>query len=291
MEPIHFFRAGNHTSTNGVETNFSDQMLSAIAANYDRSLHEAPIVVGHPKGNAPAYGWVDKIITKPGGLYAVPREVNGDFADLVKSGAYKKVSGAFYAPDSKNHPKAGTYYLRHIGFLGAQPPALKGLDSIELSDESYALEFEEQTVDLREERLNAADREMGRKRNAAAVRFFNERGLLPIGEVEETIQFLDSLSNATLLNFADGEDGKSRNEGQAEWFLKFLERQPRPVVMGELVKPEGDEPPDFELRLPPGRQASGGEMELVRRAKEYAHDKKVSFEEAVKLIARTGSYD
>ncbi|MFS2072756.1 hypothetical protein ACEN9D_28795 [Pseudomonas sp. CT11-2] len=47
----------------------------------------------------------------------------------------------------------GVYYLRHVGFLGAQPPAVKGLRPIELAEgEPGVIEFSEdgqpESIDL-----------------------------------------------------------------------------------------------------------------------------------------------
>jgi hypothetical protein len=62
-----------------------------------------------------------------GALEAAPQQVNPAFAEQVRQGAYKKISAAFYAPDSPHNPKPGVYYLKHVGFLGAMPPAVKGM--------------------------------------------------------------------------------------------------------------------------------------------------------------------
>lgn len=65
-----------------------------------------------------------------------------DFAELVKKGAFKKVSASFYTPEAKGNPVPGVYYLRHVGFLGAQPPALKGLAPVSFKeDEDGIVEF------------------------------------------------------------------------------------------------------------------------------------------------------
>jgi phosphoglycolate phosphatase-like HAD superfamily hydrolase len=53
--------------------------------------------------------------------------VDPDFAEGVEAGRYRYVSASFYPPSDPNNPKPGNWYLRHIGFLGAQPPAVKGL--------------------------------------------------------------------------------------------------------------------------------------------------------------------
>jgi len=131
--PIEIFRPGKHTATNGSRLEFTEDMLEASAAAYDPDVHEAPIVVGHPANDAPAYGWISGVSYAEGSLTAMPYQVNASFAEQVKRGAYKKVSASFYAPDSDANPVPGVYYLRHVGFLGAQPPALKGLRRVEFA--------------------------------------------------------------------------------------------------------------------------------------------------------------
>ncbi len=141
---IHFFKSGSHTpGTGGQAVSFSEEAIKAIAANYNPSLHEAPIVVGHPKSDNPAYGWVKSIEFADDGLYAEVDEIDPAFSEVVKAGSYKKVSAAFYSPGSPNNPRPGGYYLRHIGFLGAQPPAVKGLRAVEFKDTDEDLVFAE----------------------------------------------------------------------------------------------------------------------------------------------------
>ena len=43
------FRAGRHRTITGQEVEFSEADLNAIAAAYDTAVHEAPLVIGHPK--------------------------------------------------------------------------------------------------------------------------------------------------------------------------------------------------------------------------------------------------
>ncbi|WP_143326110.1 peptidase [Vandammella animalimorsus] len=128
MRHIEIFRAGRHTDINGVERQFTDADLQGMASGYDPKLHEAPLVVGHPRTDDPAYGWVQGLKVAAGKLVAIPRQVQAAFGEAVQSGAYKKVSAAFYAPTDKHNPTPGQWYLRHVGFLGAMPPAIKGLE-------------------------------------------------------------------------------------------------------------------------------------------------------------------
>ncbi len=135
MNALHIFRQGKHRDSRGRELEFSAETLQAAVAAYDPALHEAPIVIGHPRDNAPAYGWVSGIkLDDSGNVFAEPAQVNEDFAELVRAGAYKKISASWYLPDAPENPKPGAYYLRHVGFLGAQPPAIKGLRQAAFAD-------------------------------------------------------------------------------------------------------------------------------------------------------------
>lgn len=135
MPEIEIFKTGTHTSMQGVTLDFSEDKLGAACAAYDPALHEAPLVVGHPKGNAPAYGWVKGMDLRGTSVVADCDQVNPDFAELVKSGAFKKVSASWYAPGNPANPKPGAYYLRHVGFLGAQPPSIKGLKAVDFAED------------------------------------------------------------------------------------------------------------------------------------------------------------
>ncbi|WP_290654473.1 hypothetical protein [Idiomarina sp.] len=144
MKRINIFKTGTHTSSNGATLDFSEDKLQGSAESYSPSVHEAPIVIGHPKDNGPAYGWIKSVEFAEGNLDAIPDQVNEDFAEMVKSGAFKKVSASFYLPDAPNNPSPGNLYLRHVGFLGAQPPAIKGLAPVDFAEsEEGVVEFEE----------------------------------------------------------------------------------------------------------------------------------------------------
>lgn len=149
--PIEIFKCGKHKDMSGKELDFSEAELVACAACYDPALHEAPLVLGHPKHNDPAYGWVSSLSFSEGSLLVEPDQVETSFAEAVKAGRYKKISASFYQPDSTNNPVPGSYYLRHVGFLGGQVPAVKGLKPVEFagSDEDcVTVEFGESTVTM-----------------------------------------------------------------------------------------------------------------------------------------------
>jgi hypothetical protein len=134
MTTIEIFRAGRHTDSSGKVLTFSVADLEKTAAAYNPQLHEAPGVIGHPKDNVPAYCWAKSLKVDGDILKAELDQEDPAFAEMVNSGRFKKVSASFYTPESKENPVPGVYSLRHIGFLGAQPPAVKGLKSASFSD-------------------------------------------------------------------------------------------------------------------------------------------------------------
>lgn len=136
---IEIFRGGPQTDSRG-RTHDGDAIIHKAVANFDPSVHEPPLVIGHPKDNAPAFGWVkglketanSGIKTLWGKFQQVVPQVN----DAAKQGLYKKRSASFY-PDGR---------LRHVGLLGAAPPAVKGLADLKFDDGEESLIFNDDFV-------------------------------------------------------------------------------------------------------------------------------------------------
>lgn len=133
---IEIFAAGTRTADNGVVYTITEADVAASAAAYDPAVHEAPHTVGHPKDNMPAYGWVAGV-TAAAGLMQVAenKQVEPQFAEMVSDGRFKKRSASFYHPKDPSNPKPGIWYLRHVAWLGAQPPAVKGLKDVAFSED------------------------------------------------------------------------------------------------------------------------------------------------------------
>ena len=126
------FRTGTHTSNNGITKSYSLSDLNSIAESYDPQILEAPIVIGHPKSNSPAYGWIQSLKVVGDRLIAKAKDVVPEFFDAVKKGLFKKRSVSL--------DKDGR--LRHIGFLGGAIPAVQGLADIQFSEEDINESFE-----------------------------------------------------------------------------------------------------------------------------------------------------
>ena len=150
---IEIFAAGARTADDGTVHTITEADLAACVAAYDPAVHEAPHTVGHPKHNAPAYGWVSRLAVENGVLrIAENKQVEPQFAELVDAGRVKKRSASFYHPTDPTNPKPGIWYLRHVGWLGAQPPAVKGLKDVVFSegDAEGAINFSEPVTTTQE---------------------------------------------------------------------------------------------------------------------------------------------
>jgi hypothetical protein len=144
MKKLEIFKIGCFTPMGGSPVYFTETDLRAMAAAYDPSLLKAPLVVGHPTLEAPAYGYVKSLLYENQKLLAEPDRVDPSFADLVNAGRYLSLSASFYRPYALNNPRPGSYYLRHVGFLGATAPAVKGLETPSFCEEGYnVIQFSE----------------------------------------------------------------------------------------------------------------------------------------------------
>jgi hypothetical protein len=146
------FKAGIQRDSNGNERLWTSEDLDTIIKKYtSQTEHEAPIVIGHPVNNSPAYGWVETLKRDGDVLLAKFKQTDPQFEELVNTGRYKKVSIALY-PDMN---------LRHIGYLGAIPPAIKGLKDANFNDDTdityIETEFNETNINQKSDKKPTAN--------------------------------------------------------------------------------------------------------------------------------------
>ncbi len=138
---IEVFRAGDY----GERGNWTPGDLDRLAATYDSRLHAAPVVLGHPADDAPAYGWIKRLRRAGQSLWAQLEKVDPALESLLRAGRFAQRSVALY----KQFPLTGGPYLRHLGFLGAAPPAVKGLAPVRFADvasESFSIDAQSRPI-------------------------------------------------------------------------------------------------------------------------------------------------
>ena len=112
---IDICRAGNWHDMAGRDVRLDEDRLDRIVAAQS-AADPAPVVVGHPEENAPAYGWVDSLRRVGDRLQAKLRDIAPAFREAVEDGRYAGRSIALQGDT-----------LRHLGFLGGRAPAVPGL--------------------------------------------------------------------------------------------------------------------------------------------------------------------
>lgn len=142
MKPFEVFRTGEHTDSKGRKVTITADDLTHIAANFNAELAAAPLVVGHPRTDDPAYGWAKAFTVEGDRLLAHPDQVETQFSKMVEEGRFKNRSISLYGPSDPANPVPGGFYPRHIGFLGAQAPAISGLKPVEFSAATDTHDFQ-----------------------------------------------------------------------------------------------------------------------------------------------------
>lgn len=143
------FKVGTHTSDLGITKDYSLDDLRFMAESYNPKDHEAPIVLGHPKHDTPAMGWIESLSVAGDKLVASTKNLIPEFLDAVKNGLFKKRSISLFS-DGK---------LRHVGFLGGAIPAVKGLADIQFSEGDYS------TFEFESENFNETNAEQSKSPN------------------------------------------------------------------------------------------------------------------------------
>lgn len=268
---IEVFCIGEHTDSSGNTRDWNQSDLEEIVNQYNVKKHEAPVVVGHPKENAPAFGWVEALKTDGKVLYAKFKQLVPEFIEAVKNGLYKKRSISLY-PDLS---------LRHIGFLGAMPPAIKGLSDIRFNEKNtITMEFTSQTQENNEdenmiekdEKINELKvllRAEQQKNRIADFRQFAEKlhseGRI-VSELKDTaIELMEALHGAGEYAFSEGKTTPLNK------FKEYLKKQPKVVEFGEKAKNESI-------------TNSLASEQLNILAEERAKEKNISYSEALSLV-------
>lgn len=303
MKKVEIFRSGTHRAIDGTEAAYTDATLRVTAAAYDPEVYKAPICIGHPTTDAPAYGWVQGLEFAAGVLSAYVDDVDPAFAEAVREKRYRNVSASFWRQDAPTNPKAGVLSLRHVGFLGAVPPAVKGLKVASFADPEGVLDFAGAAgaTDFQDapqdgagrggrrgatrSRATAADlaaREAALDKAETAAfcdRLEREGRLLPaMRGMAETLIF--AASPAETVTFGEKDGGATVAQRTA--FMRFLELLPKVVEFGEIARPEDNQAGAAAFAPPAGFRMDQDRAELLARAEHLMAKHGLSFAEAAR---------
>ncbi len=133
---IEICKIGEHKDSTNAKRLIDEKFLNQVVANF--KANEAAATIGHPETDtAPAYGWVTGLRINGDRLEAKFSDTDDQFETYVKERKFPNRSAAFYVEPPRLH---------HVAFLGAQPPAVKGLRPINFAaGETFTIEEEEIT--------------------------------------------------------------------------------------------------------------------------------------------------
>lgn len=258
---IRLLYAGTFTATDGRTFTYTPADLAEIAESYDPATDPAPLVVGHPKLDTPAFGWAKSVAVEDGELvaYPDPDKLDPAFAEAVKAGRYGRISASLYERTDPNNPKPGRWSLKHIGFLGGAAPAVKGLGMVSFAESEGVItletdqensmpippEFAERETALNEGETALADKvrlfeeQQATARHESHVAFAEvlvERGSLAPTGTDLVVGIMDQLATAGPVSF-----GEANGElAPLAAFKKLFEGAGTIVAFGEHARPPAD---------------------------------------------------
>ena len=304
---IRIFRAGDFVSAEGTKVSFTAADLQAIADAYDADKDPAPLVIGHPKLDDPAYGWASNVRVEGDVLVVDADQVEPSFAETVNAGRYRKISAQFYPPEHSANPAPGQYYLKHVGFLGAHAPAVKGLGTVSLGagdagdlitieqetpmstkEDDKAVSFAEQQakLDAKQKELDDREAKIAKRAkddlHAANVSFaeglVKDAKLAPAGK-DLLIGALDALDGDDTVSF--GEAGELTPRAA---LIKLFDTAKPLVSLGEAAPDKGEKVKALaSFAAPAGYEVDPDQAALFARAKALqAENPKLSWMDAVR---------
>ena len=179
------FRTGTHVDASGHSRTWEESDLDKIVSKFEEMGEDVPATIGHPDSDtAPAFGWFKKVFRKGNCLFAELSDVVDEFGEMLKKKMFKNRSIAL----------RGDLSLRHIAFLGAAAPAVKGM-----ADFAFKAEDEFSTYDFEEAEESSAIMEKLEKFFAEFRQFIkpktedqkmptNEELTAKVSELEKTIE-------------------------------------------------------------------------------------------------------
>lgn len=286
MKRLEICRPGSFVDVNGTPVVLTEQDLRECATIYNPKQRPAPLVIGHPKLDDPAKGWVAQLDYVDGALVATPERVDPAFDEDVED-RYPNRSAAFFHPSHSANPILGKWYLKHVGFLGAAQPAVDGLKPVEfgLFDEPGGMVV---NFAAYEHSIRHRERERVRKEHALSDlldHLVNEAKIRPT-ERDVVAAFAANMMDGGVVAFGSGEDRQETDAFTA--FAAFLKGRPPLVVRGEICKGDGPVCGAVEFAAPNGVPMDRERADLHARAMAYQQQNRCDYVTAIRAVQRGG---
>lgn len=251
---IEVFRTGDY----GEKGSYTEADIDQIIANFN-ATDRAPIVVGHPSTDSPAWGWIDALKRKGDTLFARIAEMRDELKQAIADGRFRNRSIRLIQRD--DGPS-----LAHVGFLGGVLPEVKGLAPLPAFATGEGIEFEfgvpapaadpmsKELDDLRRQLSDEINRraqveiELAELKAKTRRQEFEtwvsaqvEQGRIPVSLKDALISLLTSLPPAGEVAFAMGE--KNMRASAVDLVKTIISALPAPAFSQGLPAPADNPPP------------------------------------------------
>ncbi len=275
---IPFLKPGTYTDMNGKKVTIKAEDLDKIilaTKDHNYQDNDFPLVIGHPKTDDPAWGWVNKnSLSKDGDVLvalADNEKMVPEFKEWFKKKLFKNVSVKL-RPD---------FSIAHIGFLGAKAPAVTGLPAVAFAtEEGTTIEFAEYELSKWWFRTvprvfrSIKNKMIEEKGTEAADKFITVYDLEEIGNpprIFETVQSrpFNENDNSTTINLSEDEMEKvqqlENEKKELQNKLTAAENEKKTLLLGQKRKDfltfcEGD---DVKLKIKPEEKQTVVEVLLA----------------------------
>jgi hypothetical protein len=126
--PLTLLATGVYPLSKDEQVRFDESALGRIAGVFNdmKPARPAPVVIGHPIDDMPSYGTVNFLRVIDGSLIGYTENLSENFRRGMDQGLYPRYAAQFFGPDNPDNPVPGTWFLKHVGFMGPVPPAVRG---------------------------------------------------------------------------------------------------------------------------------------------------------------------
>lgn len=126
--PLTLLAAGVYPLSKNEQVRFDESALGRMAGVFNgmKPARPAPVVIGHPADDTPSYGTVNFLRVIDGSLVGYTEDLSENFRSGMGDGLYPRYAARFFGPDNPDNPAPGIWFLKHVGFMGPVPPAVRG---------------------------------------------------------------------------------------------------------------------------------------------------------------------
>lgn len=209
---IEVAKVGKFRDSKGVLRDLTPELLQSIVANFNAGGQEAPLTIGHPKHAAPAYGWITELRMNGDVLEMKAEDTADEFEGMIRDGRFRTRSAGILL----KHPSMSAPTIDHVAFLGAEPPAVKGLRKIQFSESAEGESFDlEEPINLQEKNM-LEDKDVEKVTEGVFEKIKNFFKPAETGEASEAAAFSESQAKQLITEAVEAAKAEFREQLEAK---------------------------------------------------------------------------